>query len=120
MQNIKADEMLVAAIDIGTTLSAYAFSFRGLLINNKINISSSTWPTNSRTKNSRPSTTVPTVVLLNKSKSFLAFGYDAEEQYSALALDEEHHDYYYFCGLKMLQHEIKVKFSHFFFISIFL
>ncbi|CAG2249591.1 unnamed protein product [Mytilus edulis] len=58
-------------------------------------------------KNSRPSTTVPTVVLLNKSKSFLAFGYDAEEQYSALALDEEHHDYYYFCGLKMLQHEIK-------------
>ncbi|VDI19949.1 Hypothetical predicted protein, partial [Mytilus galloprovincialis] len=104
MQNIQSKDILVAAIDIETVFSAYAFSFHNDFEKDPMNIISNTW-----TSVSRPgmSIQVPTVVLLDKSKKFLAFGYDAEEQYLELAIDEEHHDYYYFCGFNMLRHEIK-------------
>lgn len=39
---------------------------------------------------------VPTVVLFTENKEFHSFGYEAEDAYSELALDDEHKRYYFF------------------------
>lgn len=99
--------MLVAALDIGTAFSACAFSFKVDFEKDPMFIASDIWICISR---GFKSINVPTVVLLDKSKKFLSFGYDAEEQYLEIALDEEHHDYYYFCEFKMLLDALQVCF----------
>lgn len=43
-----------------------------------------------------------TCVLFDPTKKFNSFGYDAEEKYSNLALDDNHHDWYYFRRFKMM------------------
>ncbi|XP_063415310.1 heat shock 70 kDa protein 12B-like [Mytilus trossulus] len=101
----KKNKILVAAIDFGTTFSGYAFSFKTDYENDPMKISvNQQWTAGSR---SLISLKAPTVVLLDKSKKFLAFGYDAEDKYSEAALDEEHLDFYYFRRFKMLLHETK-------------
>lgn len=101
----KADKLLVAAIDFGTTFSGYAFSFKAEYASDPMKISTNqNWTAGSR---SLISLKAPTVVLLKPNKEFLAFGYEAEDRYSELALDDEHHDYYYFRRFKMILHEEK-------------
>ncbi|XP_076117897.1 heat shock 70 kDa protein 12A-like [Mytilus galloprovincialis] len=101
----KKSKILVAAIDFGTTFSGYAFSFKTDYENDPMKISvNQQWTAGSR---SLISLKAPTVVLLDKSKQFLAFGYDAEDKYSEFALDEVHHNFYYFRRFKMLLHETK-------------
>jgi hypothetical protein len=39
--------------------------------------------------------------LLDKEKKFVAFGYDAENQYADLVMDKKHDDYYFFHRFKM-------------------
>ena len=103
----KKDKILVAAIDFGTTFSGYAFSFKTDYEADPMKISTNQqWTAGSR---SLISLKAPTVVLLDKNRKFVAFGYDAEDKYSEFALDDEHHDYYYFRRFKMLLHETKVK-----------
>jgi len=98
---------LVAAIDFGTTYSGYAFSFKSDYKDNPLKISTNqNWVAGSR---SLVSLKAPTVVLFNSKKEFIAFGYNAEDQYSELALDNEHHDYYYFRRFKMALHKSKVR-----------
>lgn len=98
---VRAKKMLVAALNIGTAFSACAFSFQVDFEKDPMFIVIS---------RALKSINVPTVVLLDKSKKFLSFGYDAEEQYLKIALDEEHHDYYYFCDFKMLLNALQVCF----------
>lgn len=50
----------------------------------------------------------PTVVLFKENKDFHSFGYEAENAYSELALDEEHKNYYFFKRFKMRLHGKKV------------
>ena len=101
----KKNKILVAAIDFGTTFSGYAFSFKTDYETDPMKISvNQQWTAGSR---SLISLKAPTVVLLDKSEKFLAFGYDAEDKYSELALDDLHHGYYYFRRFKMLLHETK-------------
>lgn len=47
-------------------------------------------------------------VLLSPQQEFMAFGYEAEDKYSDLAIDENHHDYYFFEGFKMLLYKSEV------------
>ena len=56
-----------------------------------------------------------TVLLLNPDKEFAAFGYEAEEQYSQLAAEEMHKDWYYFEKFKMKLHGEKVMYEIFLF-----
>ncbi|VDI68765.1 Hypothetical predicted protein, partial [Mytilus galloprovincialis] len=105
---VRAKKMLVAALNIGTAFSACAFSFQVDFEKDPMFIVSNTWTCISR---ALKSINVPTVVLLDKSKKFLSFGYDAEEQYLEIALDEEHHDYYYFCDFKMLLNALQAGIS---------
>ena len=50
----------------------------------------------------------PTVALFDEKQKFHSFGYEAENNYSELALDEEHHKYYFFKRFKMRLHGKKV------------
>jgi hypothetical protein len=56
--------------------------------------------------------------LLDKEKKFVAFGYDAENQYADLVMDKKYDDYYFFHGFKMNLHSSKV-FQLFYFFFIF-
>jgi hypothetical protein len=51
--------------------------------------------------------------LLDKEQKFVAFGYDAENQYADLVMDKKHDDYYFFHLFKMKLHSSKVfQFRH--------
>jgi molecular chaperone DnaK (HSP70) len=94
---------MVAAIDFGTTYSGYAFSRKDDYETDKLKIFDNQWksPTMISLK-------TPTTVLLGPDKQLVAFGYDAESQYTALAEKESHKDYYYFKQFKMeLYNEIR-------------
>lgn len=99
------DNLLVAAIDFGTTFSGYAFSFRHEYDLNRLNIYANTsWIAGGA---GLVSWKTPTTLLLNPDKSFNSFGYQAEEEYIGL-LDNNEEDkdrYYYFKRFKMLLHE---------------
>lgn len=90
---------MVAAIDFGTTYSGYAFSFKEDHKTNPLQISiNQKWTAASRCI---VSLKTPTCILFNKDEEFEAFGYAAEDNYSELALDDLHGDYYYFRRFKM-------------------
>ena len=108
--------ILVAAIDLGTTLSGYAFSFLHEYYETPLNISAIKW--NSRMG---PLTTekTSTCVLFDKDRKFHSFGYEAEDKYSSLASDNKHHDWYYFRRFKMMLYDRKVQEHFLSFISSF-
>ncbi|XP_063413069.1 heat shock 70 kDa protein 12B-like [Mytilus trossulus] len=95
----KSNKILVAAIDFGTTFSGYAFSFKSWFETdpNKI-VTNSTWVAGQK---NLISLKTPTCILLQPNKSFHSFGYEAEEKYAELALEEEHEDWYFFKRFKM-------------------
>lgn len=102
----KKDKLLIAAIDFGTTFSGYAFSFKHDYKTDPLKISTNqNWVAGSR---GLVSLKAPTCVLLSPQKEFIAFGYEAEDLYSELALDENHYDHYFFKRFKMVLHESRV------------
>eukprot|EP00105_Crassostrea_gigas_P004833 XP_011418178.1 PREDICTED: heat shock 70 kDa protein 12A [Crassostrea gigas] len=91
--------ILVAAIDFGTTFSGYAFSFLHDYKKDPLKISANTWTAG---VGNLVSLKTSTCVLFDSTQTFHSFGYEAEEKYSNLALDDEHHDWYYFKRFKMM------------------
>ena len=96
-------KLVVCAIDFGTTFSGYAFQLTSDFIKDPIsNIKTNqVWNAGGA---ALMSLKAPTCLLLEKNGTFVAFGYDAENQYTNLALDNEHHDYLFFRRFKMLLH----------------
>lgn len=92
-------KFLVAAIDFGTTFSGYAFSFLHDYKRDPLKISANTWTAG---LGSLVSLKTSTCVLFDSTQKFHSFGYEAEEKYSNLALDDEHYDWYYFRRFKMM------------------
>ncbi|XP_062619948.1 heat shock 70 kDa protein 12A-like [Saccostrea cucullata] len=98
----KGDNMLmVAAIDFGTTYSGYAIGARSELEEDPPRVFCPVW----QGKGDIMSFKAPTTVLLNEKKQFVAFGYEAEEQYAELAEEEEHEGHYYFRRFKMMLYD---------------
>jgi hypothetical protein len=99
-QAAKGGKLLVAAIDFGTTYSGYAFSFRHEYEQDPTKASGKTWTAGVNT----PGVSLKTssTILLKPDKTFDSFGYEAEDRYAELAMDDEHKDYYYFRRFKML------------------
>ena len=96
-------KLMVCAIDFGTTFSGYAFQLTSDFIKDPTtNIKTNqVWNAGGAALMSMKT---PTCLLLDKNKDFVAFGYDAENQYSELALENEHKDYLFFRRFKMLLH----------------
>ncbi|XP_052791584.1 heat shock 70 kDa protein 12B-like [Mya arenaria] len=94
----KSSKLVVAAIEIGTTFSGYAFAFKHDVETDppKINVIPA-WIAGGQ----RISLETPTVLLLDPEQNFEAFGFDAENKYAELAADDEHEGYFYFRRFKM-------------------
>ena len=109
---IKDSEHLVSvAIDIGTTYSGYAFSLLNDFKRNPLKISANTaW----NAAHCLLSKKTPTCLLLSPEKEFLAFGYDAEDQFADLSDDEKQSDYYFFKRFKMRLHGEEVRANGYF------
>ncbi|XP_052674336.1 heat shock 70 kDa protein 12A-like [Crassostrea angulata] len=91
--------LLVAAIDFGTTFSGYAFSFLHDYNRDPLKISANTWTAG---VGNLVSLKTSTCILFDSTQKFHSFGYEAEEKYSNLALDDQHHDWYFFKRFKMM------------------
>lgn len=98
--------LLVAALDFGTTYSGYAYALRGDFKTEPLKMQANqAWNSGS---SQHWSLKTPTCLLLDKNKEFRSFGYDAENKYTDLVLDEEQSDYYFFNRFKMKLHKNKV------------
>ncbi|KAK3600523.1 hypothetical protein CHS0354_028723 [Potamilus streckersoni] len=91
---------LVAAIDFGTTYSGYAFSFGHEFQADPLRISCTNHFHTRSTAGMSLKT--PTCILFSPDQQFHSFGYEAEEKYSDLLMDEEHEAWYYFQKFKMM------------------
>lgn len=102
------DYLLVAAIDLGTAASGYCFSFRNEYQTNPLQISTNIWI--AATTVLRSSKT-PTCILFDPKKEFVAFGYEAQNEYSALVSEQGNWtEWYYFENFKMSLYENKVSY----------
>ncbi|OWF52545.1 heat shock 70 kDa protein 12A-like [Mizuhopecten yessoensis] len=98
-----SDKLLVAAIDFGTTYSGYAFSTTAEYKDNPLKIhSNQAWVAGGK---SLLSLKTPTCLLLDKNEKLVSFGYEAENTYSDLLMDDKAADYYYFQRFKMKLHQ---------------
>ena len=103
--------LMVAAIDFGTTYSGYAFSTISNFKLDPLKIhANQAWNAGGR---QLLSLKTPTCLLLDGRKQLLCFGYDAENVYAELVMDDKHHDHYYFSRFKMRLYNEKVHFCHF-------
>ena len=102
--------LLVAAIDFGTTFSGYAFSFLHDYKRDPLKISTNSWTAG---VGQLMTLKTSTCVLFDTVGKFHSFGFEAEEKYSNLALDDKHHDWYYFRRFKMMLYDKMVQYLFF-------
>lgn len=93
---------LVAAFDFGTMYSGYAFSLHGEPM--KI-IRSPLWNSGNHLSHK-----TPTSILLNPNGEFDSFGYEAEDKYAHLVLENSSDGWYFFKRFKMFLHNDQVEF----------
>lgn len=86
--------VLVAAIDFGTAYSGHAFSPKGFT-NDPHRITAHKWSA------SLLSRKTPTNALFNKDQALVAFGYEAEQEFTKLSEEDQHKEYYFFQKFKM-------------------
>lgn len=98
--------LIVAALDFGTTYSGYAFSMRNEFKSKPLQIHTNhIWNSGGR---ALLSFKTPTCLLLNDKKEFVAFGYEAENQYAEFVLDGKQDEFFFFHRFKMTLHNNKV------------
>ncbi|XP_076088878.1 heat shock 70 kDa protein 12A-like [Mytilus galloprovincialis] len=103
----KKDYLMVAAIDFGSAYSGCAFSTKNSFMKNPLDIFMIALD-----QQGNAPFKVPTVLLLNPDKKFVAFGHKAEDQYTDLLekTPDEAHKWYYFSRFKMqLYNNMKLK-----------
>ncbi|KAL5012173.1 hypothetical protein ScPMuIL_010724 [Solemya velum] len=93
-ENEEKDFFIVAAIDLGTTFSGYAYSFRHDYKSNPLTIHSNFWKGSYEGK-------IPTALLLTKNGTFHSFGFDAEDNYNRLTESDDHKGWRFFKKFKM-------------------
>ena len=101
-------KLVVAAIDIGTSYSGYAFAFLHDHVYDTADpdrIHVNTWEFDG---GSRSSYKTPTCLLLNPDGTMHSFGREAWTKYSTLTEENEHKDWYFFTQFKMTLHQEEV------------
>lgn len=99
------ERLQVAAIDFGTTYSGYALSFRSDFLTDPLKIVTNQWHCGA---GRLPSLKTSTCILFRPDQTFDSFGFEAEDKYAELAIDERHFDWFYFKRFKMLLYNNKV------------
>ncbi|XP_062605306.1 heat shock 70 kDa protein 12A-like [Saccostrea cucullata] len=92
------DYLFVAAIDIGTTYSGYAFSSRDNYKENPTEIITKTWNASSGNLESLKTSTC---VLFDEEKKFHSFGFAAEDKFMQLASENKHKEWFFVHRFKM-------------------
>ena len=92
---------MIAAIDFGTTFSGWAcWCIKEDFDVGPSNIYAKDW-----NNGCNISTKTPTTVLIAPDgKAFVAFGYEAEDEFAKLCAKHQQKGYYYFSKFKMLLH----------------
>lgn len=102
----------MAAIDIGTSYSGYAYSTVKAYQTDHLDITcNQSW--SSRGKQVILSKT-PSCILMTTGKELVSFGYDAEKEYESIIAEGNEESYYFFDKFKMSLHETKVIIDHHF------
>ena len=100
------DKTIVAAIDVGTAYSGYAYADKSEFnIKDSASIHLNNWRGN---KVQNPSDKAPSVVLFDPEGNFHSFGYAAESDYMQKMKDNEHREWYCFRNFKMQLYSEKV------------
>lgn len=100
--DVNSSGVLVSvALDIGTSFSGFAFLTRNDFKINPLRVHCKHWHVGElgtlyKTKS---------IILLNQMKEFVAFGYDAENMYAQMKVDEAK-EYYYFRYFKMALYKV--------------
>ncbi|CAC5422722.1 unnamed protein product [Mytilus coruscus] len=105
MATVTDPVLVVAAIDFGSHGSGYAFSFRYEFAANPTNVNTPYWSSES---GGNITYKAPSSILLNSKKKFVAFGHDAEDQYSTICENNEQNSWYYLKEFKMKLYEAVV------------
>ncbi|VDI22739.1 Hypothetical predicted protein [Mytilus galloprovincialis] len=92
----RSDCMMVAALDLGTTWSGYAFSFKSEFEKDPLTIHCNQCWNDGRVN--KVSNKTPSCVLLDRNKELTTFGYDAESEFEDICLNGKQKDYYFFRG----------------------
>ncbi|XP_052792382.1 heat shock 70 kDa protein 12B-like [Mya arenaria] len=98
------ERLQVAAIDFGTTYSGYAFSFRSDFLDDPLKVNTNQWQAGGGRATSLKTSSC---ILFNPRGEFDSFGFEAEDRYAELALEDDHKDWFYFKRFKMLLYENK-------------
>ncbi|XP_071139912.1 heat shock 70 kDa protein 12A-like [Mytilus edulis] len=103
----RGSRLVVAAIDLGTTFSGYAFSFRSDFESNPLKISTNDWSAEGVHSSEMKA---PSILLLNPDQSFNCFGYRAQHTYSDLLDDDPDKaaKYYFVKNFKMQLHNREI------------
>ena len=88
------NHLVVGAIDFGTSYSGYAFSLK----NTSASTVTERWMSGHCGLESEKT---PTCILFDRTQTFKAFGYDAENKYAELSGNNEASDYFFFTNYKM-------------------
>ncbi|XP_033751160.1 heat shock 70 kDa protein 12A-like [Pecten maximus] len=95
---------MVAAIDLGTTYSSHAFSFKSDYLRDPLHINVEIWHGGHNLSHKTSS-----VLLLNPDKSFNSFGFKAENKFTDMAEDDTMKDeletFYYIDSFKMILYQ---------------
>lgn len=100
----RKNALVYAAIDFGTTYSGYAYAFRNYFEETPPKVIA-----NSLTARDLSSLKVPTILLLDSERKFIAFGCEAEDKYVELAQEKREKNFYYFRRFKMKLYEVRVR-----------
>lgn len=107
----RSDKLVIAAIDLGTTYSGYAYTLKHELekprsAEEMCQVLTHNWQSGSSA--GLISHKTPTSLLLEKDGTFHSFGYKAEKKYTELAGENKHKGWKFFRKFKMMLHKNEV------------
>ncbi|XP_052072499.1 uncharacterized protein LOC127710591 isoform X1 [Mytilus californianus] len=98
---------VVAAIDIGTSYSGYAYSTVKAYQTDHLDITcNQSWSSGGK---QLISSKTPSCILMTKGKELVSFGYDAEKEYENIIAEGNEESYYFFDKFKMALHKTKLE-----------
>jgi len=101
-ETYKNPYLCVAAIDIGTGFSSFAFSLK----KSHLDVCFPKWGAGTMRLISNKT---PTSILLTPEGNFSKFGFEAENSYAELLHDKKHTGWMFFSRYKMMLHQNKVR-----------
>lgn len=104
----RSDRLVIAAIDLGTTYSGYAYTFKHELERERsaqdmCKVLSVTWQSDSSA--GLISHKTPTSLLLTEKGEFDSFGFKAEKRYMDLVNEKKHNGWRFYRKFKMVLHK---------------